>query len=273
MSSVVETSDVVSPPVVHSPERFDVLGVPVSAVDLDGAVATIEQWVRNGTKTYVCITGVHGVIESGKDFELRDIHRDAGLVTPDGMPLVWCAWSRGLRHVRRVYGPELMRLITRRAPQNRIRHYYYGGAAGVARDLQAQLEIEVPELITVGSYAPPFRPLSPEEDKTIVASINEAKPDILWVGLSTPKQEGWMKAHRHQLDVPVMIGVGAAFDFLSGRKSQAPLWMQRIGLEWLFRLLTEPRRLWKRYLTIIPVFVVRYAGWYISERIDQSRLR
>lgn len=258
MSPATDAVATAIPDSVETPDRFDVLGVPISAVNLDEAVETIERWTRDGsTRTYVCITGVHGVIECGNDAELLGIHRRAGLVTPDGMPLVWCAWSQGLSNVTRVYGPDLMRRICARAPQNRIRHFYYGGAPEVAQDLAHKLQQGQPELIVAGTYTPPFRPLTPQEDAAIVAIINQAKPDILWVGLSTPKQERWMHAHRDLLDVPVMIGVGAAFDFLSGRKRQAPRWMQRSGLEWLFRMVTEPQRLARRYAQIVPTFMLR----------------
>ncbi|MEX6505867.1 WecB/TagA/CpsF family glycosyltransferase [Jiella sp. M17.18] len=236
-------------------DRFDVLGTPVSATDMAAAVETIECWARSGVRTYVCITGVHGVLECRDDPDLLAIHRAAGMVTPDGMPLVWTARWRGLGGVSRVYGPDLMRAISARAAQNHLRHFYFGGVDGVAERLARKLRSLAPELRVVGTFAPPFRPMSPEEDDAIVRQINACRPDILWVGLSTPKQERWMHAHRHRLDVPVMIGVGAAFDFLSETKRQAPVWMQRNGLEWLFRLTTEPRRLWRRYFTIVPRFI------------------
>ncbi|KQT51010.1 glycosyl transferase [Aureimonas sp. Leaf454] len=239
------------------PATFDVLDVPISAIDPEQAVRSIEQWVEARARTYVCITGVHGVIECGRDAALRKIHEEAGLVTPDGMPLVWMAHARGLSAVRRVYGPDLMRRLSARAPRTGHRHFYYGGAEGVADELRLRLQAENPGLDVVGVVSPPFRPMTDAEDADLVETINRAKPDILWVGLSTPKQERWMNSHRGRLDVPVMIGVGAAFDFLSGRKRQAPYWMQRCGLEWFFRLISEPRRLYRRYFTMIPLFLFR----------------
>lgn len=240
-----------------APPSFDVLGVPVSAVDLASAVNLIEEWADRRIRTYVCITGVHGVIECETDADLLDIHRKAGLVTPDGMPLVWVAHLKGLSHVSRVYGPDLMRKLSERAPLNKLRHYYFGAGAGVASKLSEMLRGATPQLDVVGTFSPPFGQPSPEEDQAIVEQINAAAPDILWVGLSTPKQEKWMAAHRDRLNVPIMIGVGAAFDFLSGQKKQAPRWMQRHGFEWLFRMASEPRRLSKRYLQIVPKFIFR----------------
>ena len=237
------------------PRVFDVLGVPVSEIDLPAAIATIEDWAKSDIRTYVCVTGAHGILECRNDRTLLSAHKNAGMVTPDGMPLVWTAHALGLKTVGRVYGPDLMRAISERADANRIRHFYYGGAPGVAERLARRLASLSPTLEVVGCYTPPFRPLTPDEDTEVVAMINRLKPDIVWVGLSTPKQERWMQAHLGRIDVPVMIGVGAAFDFLSGTKKQAPRVLQRNGLEWLFRALTEPKRLMARYAKIVPLFV------------------
>ncbi len=239
----------------RDPVRFDVLGVPVSAIDLDDAVETIERWVREDRRTYVCVTGAHGVIACRDDAELRAIHEEAGLVTPDGMPLVWLAHRAGFADVDRVYGPDLMRTLVSRAKENHLRHFFYGGAEGVAEGLRDRLVERHPDLTVVGTHTPPFRPLSPKEEDDIIGEINEARPDVVWVGLSTPKQERWMRAVRGRLDAPVLVGVGAAFDFLSGRTRQAPPHLQRMGLEWLYRALTEPRRLGARYAQVVPRFV------------------
>lgn len=212
------------------------------------AVETIEEWIQAGKRHYVCVTGVHGVMESQRDEELRRIHSHAGLVTPDGVPLLWLGRLRGFADMDRVYGPDLMLRLCDRSPSRGYRHYLYGGGKGVPERLGARLSKRFPGLDIVGSYSPPFRPLTPEEDDEVVRRLNAARPDIVWVGLGTPKQERWMEAHRSRLRAPVLIGVGAAFDFHSGLKRQAPRWMQRGGLEWLFRLASEPRRLWRRYL-------------------------
>jgi len=238
------------------PPRVNVLGVGVSAITMAVALDVIETWISRCEPHYVCVTGVHGVMESQRDEVLRRIHDEAGLVTPDGMPLVWLSRIRGFRQVDRVYGPDLMLALCERSVVRGYRQFFYGGAEGVPEQLADSLRRRFPGLQVAGAYSPPFRPLTPEEDAEIVQMINEADADIVWVGLSTPKQELWMADHLGRVKAPVMIGVGAAFDFHTGRKPQAPRWMQRAGLEWLFRLLTEPRRLWKRYLINNPVFVM-----------------
>jgi N-acetylglucosaminyldiphosphoundecaprenol N-acetyl-beta-D-mannosaminyltransferase len=237
-------------------ERVEILGVPVSVIRMDDALSVIEYWIAQRTPHYVCITGVHGVIESRSDEGLCRIHREAGLVTPDGMPLVWMAHALGYPYMRRVYGPDLMRHLSAIGARRGYRVFLYGGGEGVAQRLQAALTQTYPGLQVVGVLTPPFRELTPAEDAAIVAQINAAQPDIVWIGLSTPKQEKWMAGHLRCIDAAVMIGVGAAFDFLSGTKKQAPLWTQRSGLEWLFRLIMEPRRLWRRYIAIVPTFLV-----------------
>jgi len=235
--------------------RANILGVGVSALNMAMALEIIEGWIERRESHYVCVTGVHGVMESQRDGELRRIHNRAGLVTPDGMPLVWLSRLQGFHHVERVYGPDLMLALCERSAAKGYRHFFYGGAEGVPEQLASVLQKRFPGLQVAGTFSPPFRSLTADEDDRIVQMINAAAPDIVWVGLSTPKQERWMAGHRERLTAPVLIGVGAAFDFLTGRKPQAPRWMQRAGLEWLFRLLTEPRRLWRRYLINNPLFV------------------
>jgi N-acetylglucosaminyldiphosphoundecaprenol N-acetyl-beta-D-mannosaminyltransferase len=234
--------------------RFDVLGVQISAVRISTAVAEILECLRKGTKIYVCVTGVHGVMESQKDSVLKTIHNSARLVTPDGMPLVWLGKLAGV-DIDRVYGPDLMLALCRATERTGARHFLYGAGEGVAELLADRLRAQFPDMVIAGKRTPLFRPLSKEEDRIECDLINAAHPDIVWVGLSTPKQERWMADHRDQLSAPVLIGVGAAFDFHAGLKKQAPRWIQRSGLEWLFRLCIEPRRLWKRYLTNNPMFL------------------
>jgi N-acetylglucosaminyldiphosphoundecaprenol N-acetyl-beta-D-mannosaminyltransferase len=196
-------------------------------------------------------------MESQRDPELLEIHNRAGMVTPDGMPLVWAARYAGCRETGRVYGPDLMLATCERAAQEGWRSYFYGGAPGVADELAARLQDRFPGMPVVGTFSPPFRPLTAEESAEIVSRINDSGADLVWVGLSTPKQERWMAAHRDDLRAAVLLGVGAAFDFHAGRVRQAPSWMQRSGLEWVFRLAVEPRRLWRRYLRNNPAFVAR----------------
>jgi N-acetylglucosaminyldiphosphoundecaprenol N-acetyl-beta-D-mannosaminyltransferase len=251
-------------------DRVDILGVGVSPIDLDDAIATIERWISEGSRNYVCITGVHGVMESRRDQRLRRIHNDAGMVTPDGMPLVWLSRFLGKHRTERVYGPDLMRKVTAVSSLRGYRQFYYGGAEGVADKLKQALITAHPKLDVAGALCPPFRELTPEEDRAVVAAINAARPDIVWVGLSTPKQEFWMANHLGLIEAPVMVGVGAAFDFLAGTKRQAPRWMQRNGLEWLFRLCSEPRRLWRRYAYIVPGFIILAVGALARRAIGGS---
>lgn len=234
---------------------FDVLGIGVSAVNMALALSTIEGWLNSRQPNFVCVRDVHGVMASQRDEELFRIHQRAGLITPDGMPLVWLGRLRGFRDVDRVYGPELMVECCRHFAKRGCRHFFYGGREGVADRLADRLSDLVPGLRVVGTYTPPFRPLSEDEDRQVVDLINEASPDFVWVGLSTPKQEYWMADHVERLRGAVLLGVGAAFDFVSGEKRQAPRWMQRSGLEWCFRLATEPRRLGPRYLINNPLFI------------------
>lgn len=233
----------------------DVLGVRVSAINLDGAVAEITRWHEAGEQHYVCVTGVHGVMECQRDEELRAIHNASGLTTPDGMPMVWAGWYAGARWMDRVYGPDLMLLLCEEAATRGWRSYFYGGKEGVADLLADRLRSRFPDLKVAGTYTPPFRPLTAAEDDEVVDRINGSGADLVWVGLSTPKQERWMAAHVGRLDACALLGVGAAFDFHAGLVRQAPAWTQRAGLEWLFRLTQEPQRLWKRYLANNPRFV------------------
>lgn len=229
-------------------ERLNVLGVGVNAVNLRAATDMIEGWIRARRREYVCVTGVHGIIESRRVTEVRTIHNNAGLVVPDGMPLVWLLRLAGHRNAGRVYGPDLMLQLIERSLSQNFTHFLYGATEGTLAQLQAKLTARFRGLHIVGAVAPPFRTLTPAEDSEIVRVINRANPDIVWAGLSTPKQEIWMAEHRSRLNAPVLLGVGAAFDIHAGRRRQAPSWMQRSGLEWLFRLCQEPRRLGRRYL-------------------------
>jgi N-acetylglucosaminyldiphosphoundecaprenol N-acetyl-beta-D-mannosaminyltransferase len=236
-------------------ERVNVLGVGVSAINLDLAKRAFVEAIQAKEKGYVCITGVHGVMESQKDPQLRAIHNKAFLCTPDGMPMVWMGKLKGFKEMDRVYGPDLMLEIMEISREHNIRHFFYGGANGVAEELKRRFEERFPGVQIVGTYEPPFRALNLDEENQLRKLVSETKPDIFWVGLSTPKQEKFMAEFLHKLDVTLMVGVGAAFDFHSGRIKQAPRWIQRSGLEWLFRLCMEPKRLWRRYLSNNPRFV------------------
>lgn len=238
--------------------RVNILGVNVSDVNIDLAVQQILDWVHTGTHTYVTVTPVHGILDCLRDDNLRRVFNRSGMTTPDGMPIVWLLRSMGSHVADRVYGPDLMSAVMYATRNQPVSHYLYGGAEGVADDLSNHLGVRYPGVNIAGTYCPPFRPLTEIEDDEVINSINQSGADIVWIGLSTPKQERWMAAHLERINASVLIGVGAAFDFLSGRKPQAPRWVQRSGFEWLFRLLTEPKRLWKRYLPypLFPILVM-----------------
>ncbi len=237
-------------------ERVNILGVDVSAVNMDLAIEAIDRWIAAREPHYVCLRDVHGLMLCQSDERLRAIHNAAGLVTPDGMPLVWCLKLAGRKEVERVYGPDLMLAVFAHAKTRHYGHFLYGTTEETLLRLKTNLERRFPQAKIVGSHAPPFRPLSEDEDRDVVRMIEESRADIVWVGLSTPKQEIWMAEHSERLAAPVLIGVGAAFDFHAGRVRQAPRAIQRSGFEWLFRLVMEPRRLWKRYLVNNPKFIL-----------------
>jgi N-acetylglucosaminyldiphosphoundecaprenol N-acetyl-beta-D-mannosaminyltransferase len=238
-------------------KRFSVLGVAFDALQIPDVMIRMRQWIaRREACRYIAVTGMHGITEARHNAEVRNAIARAELVVADGMPVVWIGRWLGHSLARRVYGPELMFRFCWETASTGCRHYFFGGAPGVVEQLVQSLEKKCPGIVVAGAYSPPFRPSTPEEDAAIVSRIMDAAPDVLWVGLGTPKQEIWMHQHRDKLRVPVMIGVGAAFDFLSARKRQAPSWMRERGLEWLFRLVQEPMRLWKRYLVGGSEFVV-----------------
>ncbi len=252
------------------PQTQHILGVGVSAINMRQALDTLAAWVSAGELHYVCVSNVHSLMECRDAVDLRRIHNQAGMVTPDGMPLVWLLRCNGHRHVSRVYGPDLLLAVLGDAATSGLRHYFYGGADGVARKLVERLQRDFPTSRIVGAYSPPFRPHTAEEDAEVVTRINAARPDVVWVGLGMPKQERWIAEHRGRLEATALIGIGAAFDFHSGGKRQAPRWMQRSGFEWAFRLATEPKRLWRRYLSHNPRFVY-LAARELVERVHRTR--
>ena len=235
---------------------FNVLGVRVDAVQIPEVISRMEAWIRRRDACrYIAVTDMHSLMQAQHSPSFRQVLRGADLVVPDGFPLVWLGRRRGFPLPRRVYGPELMELFCRETRKRNYRHFFYGGAPGVAEDLAAGLKALFPGLQIAGTFCPPFRPLTEREDQEIVHMINAARADVVWVGLGAPKQEAWMAAHRQCLAPSVLVGVGAAFDFHTGRIAQAPRWMREHGLEWLFRLSREPHRLWRRYLILGTEFV------------------
>jgi len=233
----------------------NVLGVGISAVNMAEAVRLSDGLLRQRGKGYICLTGVHGVMESQRDGALRDILNRSFLCLPDGMPTVWVGRLQGHRTMGRVYGPDFMLQLCKLSARREWRHFLYGGKRGVAEKLQARLEVLFPAINIVGTYTPPFRPLIPSEEEELITRINESRPDIVWVGLSTPKQERFMAEYIERLETRLMIGVGAAFDIHAGILRDAPQWVKDSGLQWLDRLRQEPRRLWRRYLTNNPRFL------------------
>jgi N-acetylglucosaminyldiphosphoundecaprenol N-acetyl-beta-D-mannosaminyltransferase len=242
---------------MQSPPIVNVLGVGISAINMDLALEAIAGALERREKGYICVTGVHGVSVAQSDEGFRQILNRAFLCTPDGTPLVWVGRWQGRKEMGRVYGPDLMLAVLELSEKKGYRHFFYGGANGVAKALREQLGKRFPRLQIAGTYEPPFRPLNAEEEAELMKLIQDARPDMMWVGLSTPKQEKFMAEYLGKLDVTLMAGVGAAFDYHAGRARQAPRWMQRSGMEWLFRLGCEPRRLWKRYLKNNPLFLIR----------------
>lgn len=229
------------------PVRENILGTYVSALNMDMALAQIDFWIKEGICNYVCVTPAHSIMDGYHHSDLRAIFNASGMTVPDGMAIVWLLKMKGHQSVGRVYGPDLLMAACEYGCDKDYRHYFYGGASDVTGKLIQKISAKIPNLQVAGVSSPPFRPLTAEEDEAVINAINSSGANILWVGLGSPKQEIWMDKHLARIHVPVMVGVGAAFDFLSGNKPQAPLWMQRNGFEWLFRFLHEPKRLWPRY--------------------------
>lgn len=247
------------------PEKQLVLNVGISKTSYEEVSELCRQWAEERRTSqprrarYICVTSVHGIIMAQDDSEIARILNEADIATPDGMPLVWALRSFGARDQQRVYGPTLMLEICRKATRGGHRIFLYGGRDDTLAVLTAKLCERFPGLIVAGVYAPPFRRLTEDEDLDVQDMIRKSEADLVFVGISTPKQEKWMYEHRERFPGVTMIGVGAAFDFHAGRTRQAPRWMQRNGLEWLFRLMTEPKRLWRRYLLITPRFLPLWA--------------
>jgi N-acetylglucosaminyldiphosphoundecaprenol N-acetyl-beta-D-mannosaminyltransferase len=234
--------------------RIPILGLSVSVVDMKLVLTKFVSWIETQQSNYVCVAPAHSLMECIKTPTLLPVFNDAGLITPDGIAVVWLMRLKGYKQVQRVYGPDLLLAACVHGLELGWRHYFLGGAPETNAKLIARLNAQYPGIKIAGAYSPPFRPLSQEEHSEMILKVNQSQADLVWVGLGSPRQEIWMHANRDKILAPVLVGVGAAFDFLSGAKPQAPRWIQRIGMEWLFRLLCEPKRLWPRYRQY-PLFV------------------
>jgi N-acetylglucosaminyldiphosphoundecaprenol N-acetyl-beta-D-mannosaminyltransferase len=253
-----------------SRNSYEVGGVRIDALDRTLAAKTILDWCGADDPRYVVLTGAHGVVEMQGDEELRRINNQADMVTPDGMSVVVAGWLRGFREVRKVYAPTLMLDVFRLGLEGKVRHFFYGGGEGVAERLVGNITRELPEFQVAGVLSPPFRSLSKEEVEDHAGRINGSEAHIVWVGLGCPKQERWMSQFRPLLSSPVLIGVGAGFDFLAGEKPWAPEVIQNSGFEWLFRLLSEPTRLLPRYGRIVPRFLYLLSREILTDRRNRS---
>ena len=235
--------------------RANILGVGVSAISMTEAVKHTDTLLRDGGQGYICVTGVHGIMEAQYDEAFRGILNSSFLTTPDGVPTVWIGHRQGHKDMTRVYGPDFMLEICQLSLERGYRHFFYGGKAGVAQELAARLASRFPGLQVAGTYTPPFRPLSAVEEDMLTSEVLKSRPHILWCGLSTPKQERFMAQYSGRLPVQLMIGVGAAFDIHSGNTKDAPHWIKSMGLQWMYRMAMEPRRLAGRYLRNNPRFI------------------
>jgi N-acetylglucosaminyldiphosphoundecaprenol N-acetyl-beta-D-mannosaminyltransferase len=257
-------------PALPLPERIrkrEILGIPLALTTYAEAVDAMDGMVQRRERGYVCAVAVHAVMVSQNDSEMNEAVMGSTLTVPDGMPLVWAANLLGEGLDNRVYGPELMRRFNDRCAERGHRVYLYGGRdQGSLVQLTLNMRRNHPGINIVGGYSPPFRELGAGEEDEVVANINAARPDVVWVGIGVPKQEKWMARMRDRLDAPVICAVGAAFDFHAERISQAPPWMQERGMEWIYRIAQEPRRLLPRYLYYNPRFLVSFARQLFRER-------
>jgi N-acetylglucosaminyldiphosphoundecaprenol N-acetyl-beta-D-mannosaminyltransferase len=235
--------------------RVNVLGVGVDPTTMSETLELIERHLNGDKKGYICVTGVHGIMEAQKNPDLRNVINSSLTTIPDGRPSVWVGWLGGFRQMQQVTGPNLMLELCARSVAKGYTHFLYGGGPGIADELKRALQERFPGLVVAGTYTPPFRPLSTVEERGLISRVATLKPDIFWIGLSTPKQEHFMAKFLPKLDTKLMLGVGAAFDIHTGRIADAPEWLKKTGLQWLHRLAQDPKRLWKRYLTNNPRFL------------------
>tara|TARA_B100001750_G_scaffold234411_1_gene235748 strand:+ start:1241 stop:2002 length:762 start_codon:yes stop_codon:yes gene_type:complete len=239
------------------PKKIDIIGIGISQTSINDVIVFIEKFLKNknNKKGYITVTGAHGIIESTKSNYIEKIHNQSLLSIPDGMPLVWISKIKGSKTIARCFGPQVMLELIKKTQNKNIKHFFYGGKSGIANELKDKMLEKFPNSKIVGTFTPPFRELNSEEESKLISCIENCKPDIIWVGLSTPKQEIFMYEYINKLNTKLMMGVGAAFDYHTEKIVIAPRFIQNAGLEWLFRLIIEPKRLFKRYLEIVPKFI------------------
>jgi N-acetylglucosaminyldiphosphoundecaprenol N-acetyl-beta-D-mannosaminyltransferase len=262
------------PAPIALPEKVDVLGIPLGVTDYAQMIDLIDAFARERARGYVCVSNVHSVMAAAEDSELREALLGSSVNVPDGQPLVWAMNALGEQLEDRVYGPELMWRACAHAARAGLRFYLYGGRnQGALVQLALNLRRSHPGLQIVGGYSPPHRPLTDEERAAVTEEINRVRPDVVWVGIGVPKQEKWMAEMRPHLEAPLLIGVGAAFDFHAGLVPQAPRFLQDAGLEWAYRLAQEPRRLWPRYVRYNPRFLAAFGKQFAGHRRRASARR
>lgn len=246
---------------------FTLLNVRVGVLTVDRAAARLLKMASSRRRGYVCVAPVSTLVDARLDPDYCRVVNAAEMVTPDGVPVVWMGRFKGFRDIQRTYGPDLMQAVCDQGRASGLRHFFYGGTPEVCDKLVRFLKEKYPGIVVAGAVAPPYMKRAELISAGHREQIERSGADVLWVGLGSPKQDFWMSLNREGLSVPVMVGIGAAFDFLAGVKPQAPLWMQHSGLEWLFRLVCEPRRLWKRYL----VGNTRFLWWVLTEEIFKGK--
>jgi N-acetylglucosaminyldiphosphoundecaprenol N-acetyl-beta-D-mannosaminyltransferase len=242
----------------------DILNVNFNLIAFNDVMDVIEYWRQNNESNYITITNPHSVMLCYQQKHMMTATKSAGMTLPDGIGIVMAANILGFPHNGRIAGPDLMLKLCDHGREQNYRHYFYGGAEGVADKLAERLSKKYPGLKVAGKYCPPFRELSEQEDSDIVEMINDTKPDVLWVGLGAPKQEKWMYDHLDRIKAAAMIGVGAAFDFHSGNVARAPGWTHACGMEWFHRLVVDPKRMWRRYIVNSPLFLLKVMAQKIS---------
>ena len=250
-----------------------VLGVNVAAVDMEQSLRSVSELLERHEKAYICAAGVHGVMEARRSPQVAVAYANADLVIPDGMPLVWVGHAQGHQSMRRVTGPDFMLEVFRREEFRHLRHFLYGGETGVAQQLRGVLMNRFPQARIVAAETPPFRQLRRAEEMRLIGQVRTLHPDVIWLGISCPRQELFMHRYLPVLDTRLMVGVGAAFDYHTGRIRDSADWVKKAGLQWAHRLIQDPRRLWKRYLRNNPAFLWCIASQLIADRIRNPKLK